>query len=52
MVRNIRLKDNTMIRETQKGVFAIIFPNRRYILCTTWENKIKISIPTIGDFEL
>lgn len=52
MVRNIKLKDGTIIREQQKGVFSIIFPNKRYMTVTTWKGKVEVSAPLHGDFEM
>jgi len=48
MVRHYRLKDGTEIREQQEGVFAIIFPNKRYILVRTWEGRVELDIPGFG----
>jgi hypothetical protein len=52
MTRNIKLKDGSIIKESQKGVFSIIFPNNRYITVTTWEGKVKVTAPGIGNFEM
>lgn len=43
MTRNIKLKDGTIIREVEKGVFSLIFTNNRYISITTRTGKIKVS---------
>jgi len=52
MTRNIKLKDGTIVRELQKGVFSLIFPNKRYMIITTWEGKVKVSAQPIGNFEM
>jgi hypothetical protein len=52
MVKTHKLKDGTYIQEQDKGVFAIIFPNKRYLLCTTWEGKVKVDAPGYGQFEM
>jgi len=52
MTKNYKLKDGTIIRELQKGVFSLIFPNKRYITITTWEGKVKVSAYPIGNFEM
>ena len=52
LVRNIKLKDGSIIIEQQKGVFSIIFPNKHYIIITTWTGKVEVSAPLHGDFEM
>lgn len=52
MTRHLKLKDGTIIEETQKGVFTLIFTNHRYMTITTWEGKVKVYEPSHGDFEM
>lgn len=48
MTKHYKLKDGTGIKELQKGIWSIIFPNKRYVTVTTWGKRIKMNIPSTG----
>jgi len=48
MTRNIKLRDGSEIKETDVGTYAVVFPNKRYIIITTWKGHPEIDIPTKG----
>lgn len=51
-MKTTKLKDGTEIKEVDKGTFSIVFPDKHYILITTWKGFTEISIPKYGIFEL
>jgi hypothetical protein len=51
-MKTYKLKDGTEIKETSKGAFAIVFPNKRYMLITTWEGRVLVTAPGHSDFEM
>lgn len=48
MTKHYRLKDGTIIKEVQKGTWSIIFPNKRYVIVTTWSGKVEMDVPGVG----
>jgi len=52
MTRNIKLKDGTVIKETEKGVFSVILPNKRYVIFTTWGKKAWMNVPQLGPIDM
>jgi hypothetical protein len=47
-----KLKDGSFIQETEKGCFAVVFPNKRCMIITTWEGKVKVNALGFGNFEM
>lgn len=52
MVKHYKLKDGTFIEEVQKGTYAIVFPNKRYMLITTWTGKVVVDAAGYAKFEM
>jgi len=52
MVRHYKLKDGSFIEEVDKGTYALVFPNKRYILITTSTGKPIVDIASYGKIEL
>ena len=52
MTKHYKLKDGTVIKEIQKGVWSIIFGNKRYVTVTTWTGHVELDIPSYGIIDL
>jgi hypothetical protein len=51
-MKTYKLKDGTEIKETDIGTFAVVFPDKRFIIVTTWKGFAEVEIPTKGTFQL